>query len=163
MNKENVFHFVFCEDRINPKDTIEPFVYEMLQTNIPFLFVTDVPSFSIFLDKFPNTQLVTVWIHHQANHLKTDEYGRYLGENIGAKLIDAFPSLKFKYITRAPNHPAKSDDKKRHPIILLNDIYDEIKDNSNFQKISDFRTVQKIEKDDNIVKTGTGGPLIESS
>ncbi len=59
MKKENVFHFVFCEDRINREDEFRPFVYEMLQTNIPFLFVTDVPNFNIF-NKFPSEQLVTV-------------------------------------------------------------------------------------------------------
>ena len=57
---------------------------------------------------------------------------------MGAELIDSYPYLKFKYITRAPNHPHRSDDKKNTPIILLNDIYDEIKNSDNFQKISDF-------------------------
>lgn len=136
--KTNVFNFVFCEDRIIHEDEFEPFVYEMLQTNIPFLFVTDVPGFNIYLNKFSKNQVVTVWVHHQANHLKTDKFGRYLGEKIGAELIDSYPNLKFKYITRAPNHPAKSDDKKKTPIILLNDIYQEIKDPNNFQRISDF-------------------------
>lgn len=164
MNKNNVFHFIFVEDNFNPQDKLEPFVYEMLQTNIPFIFVTDEPLFSVFLEKFPKDQLISVWIHHQANHYKTDKFGRYLGENMGAKLINKYPILKFKYVTRAPVHPAKSDDKKRNPIISLNDIYDEIKDSQNYQKISDFNIKQKktgTQCVSNSVKTGTGGNLID--
>jgi hypothetical protein len=165
MNKDNVFNFIFVEDRFNPQDELEPFVYEMLQTNIPFIFVTDEPLFSIYLGKFSKDQLVSVWIHHQANHNKTDKFGRYLGENTGAKLIDKYPGLKFKYVTRAPEHPLNSNDKKRSPIISLNDIYDEIKDSKNFQKISDFNIEQKkseIQNSSNPVNTATGGKLINN-
>jgi len=138
MKNENVFNFVFCEDRIMHQQELEPFVYEMLQTNIPFLFVTDVPNFKIYLKKFAVDQLITVWVHHQANYVKTDNFGRYLGEKVGAELITNYPNLKFKYITRALNHPHNADDKRRTPIIILNDIYEEIKNPENFQQISDF-------------------------
>lgn len=162
MEKEKVFHFVFAEDKINPKDKLEPFVFEMLQTNIPCIFVTDEPMFSLWLDKFSNDQLISVWVHHQASSLKTDEYGRYLGENIGAKLINKYPKLKFKYLTRAPKHPAKSGDKNQNPIISLNDIYGAIKDENNFQLISDFNITESEQSSNGKdVKTGTGGSLID--
>lgn len=164
MNKSNVFHFIFVEDRYNPQDKLEPFVYEMLQTNIPCIFVTDEPLFSIFLAKFQKEQQISVWIHHQANHYEIDKFGRYLGENMGAKLIDKYPNLKFKYVTRAQGHPAKSNDKNHNPIISLNDIYDEIKDEKNFQKISDIEITQKESdngKGNNSVKTRPGGPLMK--
>jgi nucleoside phosphorylase len=137
MKKENVFHFVFCEQNKKNEDQMEPFVYSMLHTNIPCLFVIDIPNFEMFLEKFEVDQLITVWVHHQAIR---NPYGIYEGENTGAKLISKYPNIKFKYITRAPAHPSISEDKNRTPIISLNDIYEEIEKFENFQKISDIIT-----------------------
>lgn len=146
--KNNVFHFVFCEERHQPQDKSEPFVYEMIRTNIPCLFVTNVPTFTIFLNKFPKDQEITVWVHHQANKHDEDKFKRYLGESTGAEIIDTFPNIKFKYITRAPNHPSKSSDKNKTEIISMDEIFAEIKNQANFQKISDFVNLEKLANQD---------------
>lgn len=152
--KENIWHFIFCEDRHNPLDASEPFVYEMIRTNIPVLFVTSVYTFTILLNKFEKSQLITVWIHHQANTHDIDTFGRYHGETIGAELINAFPRLKFKYITRARNHPSKSDDKNRTEIISLENIFYEIKKTENIQMISDFFDIEEFKQIQEMAKKG---------
>lgn len=143
--KNEVYHFVFCEDYWETNNPSKPFVYELLKKSIPFLFVSSIPSFEIFLNKyFDDDDKITVWIHHQANHKKTDEFGRFLGESIGDDLIGKYPKLKFKYISRDAEHPSKSNDTNKTPVIFSNDIIKEIDNPTNFQKISDFKAKSKI-------------------
>jgi len=142
MKNSEVYHFMFCEDTWDAKNPAKPFVCELLAKSIPFLFVSSISSFEIFLNKyFDEEDTITIWIHHQANHKKTDEFGRFLGETIGDDLIRKFPNVKFKYISRDPEHPLKSKDKNNTLVIFSNEIYDEINNPSNWQKISDFRKV----------------------
>ncbi|WP_282126268.1 hypothetical protein [Marinifilum flexuosum] len=148
-NNDSVINFVFCEETVIPNET-EPFVYAILATNIPIVLVTKIAVFEMHLKRFQLDQQITVWIHHQANHQRKNEFGLYKGEQIGCQLASQFPRLKFKYLTRAPQPDKFSNDTNKSPIVFINEFFNEIQDTENYQLISDFTQQEnqgsKIEK-----------------